>query len=243
MIKRNDIPVSDFISNHDLSTMFGIEECLDDLIFFLHDGYFLTWEAVVRQEQGLPLSEKQEDAFNSLLNFTDDDGPILYIDEMPRPSEPWYEIVRKIAPKLLIQPFKTFNIYSDLYHEGWLNLVECLEEYASDLSLPVGASSPIEVIPIETCHKLWLQLCFDNVSGLGQDDELTLENEEQKPWRIKHFIDSLKEFKESIEFFDLSLNDLLKLVILPPKDEKILIASLLQELGMNSSSDKLADVL
>ena len=75
------------------------------------------------------------------MNFGDDDDddtPILYIDEMPRPSEPWYESVRKLAPKLILEPFKTFEIYDETYHEGWSDLADCLQEYADDLSLPEG---------------------------------------------------------------------------------------------------------
>jgi hypothetical protein len=139
--------------------------------------------------------------------------------------------------------FKTFEIYDETYHEGWPKIADCLEEYAYDLSLQNGVSSPIEVVPPDIRHKLWLQYCFDELSGLGQEDELTLENEEQKSWRIECFIDSLKECKDSVEYYDLSLDDMLKFVKLPPKDEKILIDSLLCELSMKSSFDKLSGVL
>ncbi len=44
----------------------------------IKEGYFLRWEAVVRDEQGLPLSEKQQEALDGLLDFGDDDTPILY---------------------------------------------------------------------------------------------------------------------------------------------------------------------
>ncbi|MCF8037899.1 MAG: hypothetical protein K9K79_01150 [Desulfohalobiaceae bacterium] len=243
MTRNKDVPVYNFTDGYDLNSTFDIGECLDNLIFFIEKGYFLTWEAVVRDEQNLPLSEKQEDALEDLLKFSDDESQILYIDEIPRPAEPWYETVRKIVPKLLIEPFKTFEIYDEIYHEGWVDIADCIEKYAYDLSLPEGLSSPIEVIQPDIRHKLWLQYSFDILSGLGQEDELTLENEEQRSWRIEDFIDSLREFRESVGFFNLTLNDLLKLVILPPKDEKILIDSLLHELGMKSSSDKLADRL
>lgn len=243
-MKKRDIPVNDYLEEYDLSSTFDIAVSLDNLIFDIEQDYFLIWEAVVREEQGLPLSEKQEDALDSLLNFGDDDDmPILYIDDNPRPSEPWYEIVRKIAPKLLLEPFKTFDIHDEVYHEGWPKLANCLENDAEALSLPEGVSFPIEVVPTDIRHKLSLQYCFDELSGLGQEDELTLENEDQKSWRIENFINSLKKFKESVEYFNLSLDEMLKLVILPPKDEKILIHSLLHELGMKSSSDKLSDVL
>lgn len=238
-----DVPVYDFLAEHNLSSTWDIGESLDSLIYNIQGGYYLTWEAVVREEQGLPLSEEQEEALDDLLNFSDDDGPILYINERPRPSEPWYEIVRKIAPKLVLEPFKTFEVYNETYHEGWPQLADCLEKHASALSLPKEVSSPIEVVPPDIRHKLWLQHSFDELSGLGQEKELTLEDEDQKPWRIEGFINSLKKRKESVEFFDLTLDDLLKLVILPPKDEKILLDSLLHELGMKSSSDKLGEVL
>jgi hypothetical protein len=247
MANRNDVPTQKFFEGYDLNKIWDIADCLDNLIFSIREGYFLTWEAVVRDEQGLPLSEKQEDALDSLLNFGDDDDdddtPILYIDEMPRPSEPWYESVRKLAPKLILNPFKTFEIYDETYHEGWSDLVSCLQEYADDLSLPEGISSPIEVVPPEIRHRLWLQFSFDDLSGLGQEEELTLENEEQRPWRIEGFIRSLKEVKESVEYFNLSLDDLFNFVALPPKDEKILRSALLKELGMKSSSGKLGDFL
>ena len=243
MTRKKDVPVYSFTDGYDLNSIFVLGECVDDLIFSIEKGYFLTWEAVVRVEQNLPLSEKQEDALKDLLNFSDDESQILYIDEIPRPAEPWYETVRKIVPKLRLEPFKTFEIYDETYHEGWADITDCIEKYAYDLSLPEGLSSPIEVVQPDIRHKLWLQYCFDILSGLGQEDELTLENEEQRSWRIEGFIDSLREFRESVGFFNLTLNDLLKLVKLPPKDEKILTDSLLHELGMKSSSDKLADVL
>jgi hypothetical protein len=243
MKKNSNIPVYNLIEEHNLNSEIGVGTCLDDLIFCLEQGYFLIWEAVVRYEQGLPLSKPQKNALNDLVSFSDDETAILYIDEMPRPAEPWYETVRKIAPHLLLESFKTFDVKDEIYHDGWPSLVDCLEEHACDLSLPEGISSPDEVVQPDIRHKLWLQYCFDELSGLGQDDELTLANEDQKSWRIEGFIDLLKECKDSVEFLDLTLNDLLKMVILLPEDEKILVESLMDELGMKSPSDKLAHVL
>ena len=61
----------------------------------------------------------------------------------------------------------------------------------------------------------------DELSGLGQEEELTLANEDQKSWRIETFIDALKNCKESVEYFDLNLEKLFELVKLLPVDEKI----------------------
>ena len=240
-----DLPVYDYLKDYNLNTDWGVAACIDELIFSLEEGYFFRWEAVVCQEQGLTLTKKQQEALAELINFSDDeDELILYIDELPRPSEPWYEILNQVVPKLLLEPFVTSEIYEETYHEGWPSLVECLENYAQDLSLPQGITSPPLVIPAGIRHRLWLQsCCFDVLSGLGQEEELTLENEQQKSWRIEEFIDSLKDYKDSVKYCHLTIDKLLQLVKLPPKDEKILIKSMLEKLGLESGSQQLYDFL
>ncbi len=240
-----DLPVYDYLKDYDLNTDWGVAVCLDDLIISLEEGYFFRWEAVVCQEQGLTLTKKQQEALAELINFSDDeDELILYINELPRPSQPWYEIINQVVPKLLLEPFVTSKIYEETYHEGWPRLVDCLENYAQDLSLPQGITSPLEVIPAGIRHRLWLQsCCFDELSGLGQEEELTLENEEQKSWRIEEFIDSLKDYKDSVNYCHLTLDKLLQLVKLPPKDEKILVKSMLEKLGLESGSQQLYNFL
>jgi hypothetical protein len=243
------IPVDDFLKDYNLNKTWDLAECIDNLMYRIKNGYFLQWEAVVRDEQGLPLSEKQQEALDDLLSFSEDedeydeDVPILYIDERPRPSEPWYETVKKLVPRLILNPFTTYKIYDEIYTERWQSIVECLEEYAKDLSMPEGITSPVEVIPADILHRLWLQYCFDILGGLGQEKELTLANEKQKPWRLKEFIDRLKKHKDSVEFFDLTLEKLFEFVKLPPEDEKILIESMMKELGIKSTSEKLYEVL
>jgi hypothetical protein len=76
-------------------------------------------------------------------------------------------------------------------------------------------------------HKLWLQDSFDALSGLGQDEELTLERNEQQD-RVDEFIDCLREHKDSVEYFNLTLDSLLERVILPERDRPIFVR-LLQE--------------
>ena len=44
-----------------------------------------------------------------------------------------------------------------------------------------------EVVPAELRHRLWLQDCFDDLSGLGQEEDLTLDDPEQH-YRIDEFI-------------------------------------------------------
>ena len=91
-------------------------------------------------------------------------------------------------------------------------------------------------------HRLWLQMCFDQLSGLGQEDELTLKNEEQQD-RIQWFVRDLREHKESIEFLDLTLEKLLKVLILPPQDEPIFVEMMKEQLGLSSMQDRIAERL
>jgi len=238
--RERDIPVYDYLEDCNFKSEDQLGECLDILIRDISRGYFFLWEAVVQAEQGESLTSKQEEALDELISFSDDyDDLILYIDGTPRPSEPWYEIVRKVVPKLILSPFETHKIYDEIYCEMWPKLVQSLEKHGKDLSLPEEAASALDVIPVEISHRLWLQDAFDFLYGLGQDEYLTLENPEQKSWRIEEFIDALKETKESVLYFDFTLTDLFKHIKLPPRDENILIESMLEILGMTSVSEKL----
>jgi hypothetical protein len=239
-----DVPTYDFFEHQDPDDQEDLGEVLDDVIFCIEKGYFLRWEAIVCDELGLPLTARQEEALGELLSFSDDpdDDRILYIDEVPRPDVLWYEIVRKFASNLLKEPYKTAGSHFDVTYEGWKDLVAALEKHGDGLSLPRGVDRPIEVVPAGLRHKLWLQKCFDQLSGLGQEDELTLRNEEQQD-RIKWFVRDLREHKESVEFLDLTLESLLKVLILPPQDEPIFIEMMKKELGLNSTHDKITERL
>ena len=162
-----NIPTHDFIEEED-----ALDDGLDDTVRYfvdwLEDGRFLAWEAVVCEEQGLPLTAKQRKALRSLLSFNDEeDDEILYIDEIPRPSEPWYVILNKIVPHLLREPYRTIDSHGEAESEGWNQIVTALREQSQGLSLPPGVESPEEVVPAELRHKLWLQFCFTNLSGLA----------------------------------------------------------------------------
>jgi hypothetical protein len=121
--------------------------------------------------------------------------------------------------------------------------VECLDNYSKYLPLPEGVETPVDVIPENIRHRLWLQNCFDELSGIGQEEDLTLENEDEKNWRIEGFVDSLKKFKDSVQYFDLTIETLLQMVKLPLKDEKIFVESMLKTLKMESVSEAIYDYL
>ncbi len=239
-----DVPTYDIFEHQDPNDPGDLGEILDNLLFAIEEGDFLRWEAVVCDESGLPLTAKQEKALGGLLNYNDDpaEDRILYIDEIPRPAVPWYEIVREVASHLLLEPYRTFDTHYDVTYDGWRDLVAALEGHGGGLSLPAGVERPIDVVPADLRHKLWLQTCFNQLGGLGQDDDLTLSNEEQQD-RIEGFIRDLREHKESVEYLDLTLERLLKVLALPPQDEPIFIEMMKKELGLKSMSDKLAEQL
>jgi hypothetical protein len=187
---------------------------------------------------------RQEEALGHLLSFNDDpaDDRILYIDEIPRPSVTWYAIVRKVASHLLMTPYRTSDLHYEVTCDGWPNLVAILEEHGAGLSLPEGVDRPVDVVLAELQHKLWLQTCFDQLSGLGQEVELTLRNEEQQD-RITWFIRDLQEHKESVEALDLTLETMLRMLVLPPPDEPIFLRMMQEQLGLASTKDRIAEHL
>ena len=65
-----------------------------------------------------------------LLNFGDPEADrILYINEIPRPSEPWYAILNKLVPRLLIEPHRTFDMQEEVKCDGWPRIMSALEEH------------------------------------------------------------------------------------------------------------------
>src|SRR5438552_10631382 len=83
-----DTPTDDFFDGRNLDELWDLQEAVDNFVSMMNGGTILTWEAVVCEEQGLPLTAKQKKALGGLLDFNDENDEILYIDEMPRPSEP-----------------------------------------------------------------------------------------------------------------------------------------------------------
>jgi len=235
------VPTSNLLEHIDLDDPGNLDEALDNLIYAIGARYFWQWDAVMRQEQGLRLTDEQKTMLDNLLYFGDStDDPILYIDGLPRPSEPWYETARKIVPRLLVEPFKTEEATWWATTEGWPALVEVLETHARDLPLPQGVESPLGIFSPDLRHRLWLQVCFDALSGLGQAEELTLE---KQPFRIEWFVRCLREHKDSVQYFDLTLEGMLTRVILPPEDAKRFVEMMREQLGLPSLQDPLADYL
>jgi hypothetical protein len=238
-----DIPTHDFLEEGPLDDTWNLQQAVENFVSWVEEGQFLTWEAVVCEEQGLPLTAAQKKALKSLLSFNDEeDDQILYIDEIPRPSEPWHVILNKIVPHLLIEPFRTFDVQEEVKSDGWSQIMTALKEHGLGLSLPPGVASCPEVVPADLRHKLWLQYCFNDLSGLGQEEDMTLEDPEEH-YRIDEFIDHLRECKESVAHSSLTLESLLSRLILPVKDRPIFIKMIREKLGLGSAQERIGDRL
>jgi hypothetical protein len=238
-----DIPTHDFFEGGSLDNTWNLQEAVDGFVDWLEEDYFLTWEAVVSDEQGLALTPMQKSALRSLLSFNDEqDDQTLYIDEIPRPSDLWHVILNKIVPHLVIEPYRTFDCHEEVKCDGWQQIITALKEHGQDLSLPPSVESVEQVVPAKLQHILWLQYCFNDLGGLGQEDDMTLEDPEED-YRIEWFIDHLRECKASVTYFDLNLESLLSKVILPAKDQPIFLAMMQHRLGLSSAQEPIADRL
>lgn len=237
-----DVPTLDFFEGASLDDPWRLQEAVDNFVGDLGRDRFLTWEAVVCHEQGLPLTDQQEQALDGLVNFGDpDDDQVLYIDGLERPSEPWYAILNRMAPHLLLEPFTTSDVPDEVFSVAWPRIMAALEEHGQGLSLPPSVTSPGDVVLADLRHKLWLQHCYDILGGLGQAGDLHLDEEET--WRIDELIVRLREHKESVAFFGLTLESLLTRVILPERDRPVLVKLMQQKLGLLSLQEPLADRL
>ncbi len=234
------IPTIDFFEGMDLDGG-DLVEAIENFIFSMEGGTFLTWEAVVSREQGLRLTRRQKGALDGLVDFGDSgDEEILYIDDLPRPSEPWYAILNRIASHILVEPFRTWEVRSEITSEGWDRLVECLVEHAGGLSLPAGTAEPLDAVTPELRHKMALQSCFTELEGFGQEGVGSLEREREF---FDAFIDRMRASKESVAYLDLSLDSLLRRLVLPERDKEFLVKTMMEVLGIKSAQDRIADHL
>lgn len=235
-----DIPTHEFLEDYSLDEPADVQEAAENFIDWLEQGHFLSWEAVVCDEQGLPLSARQLEALDDLCSFNDDDPDneeILYIDEIPRPSEPWHVILSRIVPHLVVEPFRTADVHLQVDCDVWGQLWEAIEEHGECLSLPKGVTSLQEIVPAELRHQLNLQLCFGALAGLGQMKGLDLDNE---PDRVDDFLEELREEKESVRYLNLTLNSLLRKLVLPDRDRAFFVQRMQERLGLAGADEPLA---
>jgi len=236
------VPAVDYFDGLSLNDPDDLNEGLSCLISDLQRGHFLCWDAVVRQEQGLPLTPQQQEALSGLIDFGEEENDrILYIDDMPRPDKPWYEIVRQMAGHLA-EGTSRQQAPAEVI-ENWPKLVVCLESNCEGMTLPPGVDSPLAVIPRKNRLDLWLRYCFGTLSGIEEgSDEYTLASQSQH-WRIDVLIDRLKECRKRLRPLNLTPQRLALQTGLPPREQKVLAALLAERLGMGSASAKMETYL
>jgi len=222
---------------------FSLEEVVENFICSFTDGYFARWEAVVAQEEGKTLTEYQQNQLSRLMNFGNTNDEILYINGMPRPSKPWYEIAQDIAPRIVEGKIKPYEMYSCLVDEGWDRMKAAMTTYGPNLSKPAGIENAIEVIPTKIRHQLEIQTAISWLIGLGQAKDMTLSNASEE-YRLEELVKKLQESIESVRYFQLSIAKILEEFIeLPPQDEIFFKAKMMEMLGLEDEQEELAEKL
>ncbi len=242
--KGSEPPTRDFLKKYNLENRGEIEFALEDFLSAIRKGEFKLWRIVEDWERGMALAGEDYDVLLEMTSSPTVEPGIVAarIDGLARPSEPWWEIARKIAAALVMDEYRTseYNYLSDTI--GGHNLMEVLKKLGSDLALPDGVSDPVEVVPREVRCRLRLQFCFDVLMGVGQDPSTSLKEEGQKH-RLELFVKSLRKCKDCVRRLDLTIERLLEMVILPREDREILVRDMLKRLGMSGVEEKLADYL
>ena len=151
-----------------------------------------------------------------------------------------YDILNRIVPHLLVEPFETAALYGEVVLEGWNDLMGCVTGNGAGLSLPQGVTSREDVVEAELRHRLWLQDCFGVLYALGQENDINLKTQ---PDRVDDFIERLRACKQSVAFLDLTLDSLIKAIILPEDDQAALSMMLQDNLEITSTTDRIADHL
>lgn len=234
-----DVPTDDYMEDYDLDGWYARVQTVETFSFFLQNRRWFSWEAAIREEQGLPLSAAHEAGFDELLNFGDDDD-ILYIDDWARPREPWHQRLRPLAESLVLPALHSeVSQEEDSVSSGW-KLLDALREHARGLELPVGADSLVELVGANTWHHLMVQGAFRNLEGLGQSWGDEVEVLEEQLDRVDTLLEDLRSRVDSVEAMGLTLDALLEIFILPEADGVTLVREVCARLGLPESSSALA---
>ena len=142
-------------------------QALEDFVWMLQDGTYALWDAVLRDEQGLPLSAAQARLADSLLAFgdADPDERILTINGLERPHQPWHATLRCLAEALLARPP---GVASDFDLDGWETLVAAVQADAEPLERPAHAATPLDVLPLRLRDRLALRQVLVDLAAWGQ---------------------------------------------------------------------------
>lgn len=236
-----NVPVEDWLEGFELKDRSNLACVVESFTFHLEGKNYLAWEAVIRDEQGLPLSEAQESVLNELVSFEDDEEEdILYINEWARPTEPWYASLKRLAAELVMPTYDTTDEQSHSILDAWPQLVESVDIHAINLELPKGVTTPSGVVPPEIRHRLWIQSSLGRLGGLGKYFSASDENGQEN---IRNFVCDLRRRKDSVEYLDMTLDSLLTILKLPLAEQPLFIGSFQKEIGLSSTKERIAPKL
>ena len=203
-------------------------------------GYFVTWEGLIRLEQGLSLSAAEKKAVHSL--FPASSGRrVLYVDGLPRPRRSWHETLKRIAEALLLDKVDTVDPGDPSQIEAWQTLERALREAGKGLRLPPGAASPLDVLQPPTRWRLELHSCLITLCGIGQNPMLTLTDPDERRSRVRDLLHELADHADCVQA--LTLDTLLARLLMPRREKRILEQALRRRLALGSPGDPLAEPL
>jgi hypothetical protein len=238
-----DVPTESVFEGLSLANPGDLNEAVSIFCTMLEDGSFAQWEAVIREEQGLPLSKRANDQLDDLADFEgdDDEERILYINGCSRPDEPWYATLRRLADALLIPIVRTDHDYPDAQMDGWPMVEDYLESHSGELSLPPNAGGPLDVVPPDVLHRLRIQSALCELVGIGQGfrEGLTLANADEH-YRVDELLQCLTRHRASVDALGLTLQGLTDRVELPPGEAAPLTELLVARLGPLAPDEPLA---
>lgn len=244
-----DVPTSDVFGGLDLDDPGDLDEAVRSFTWMLEQGDFVTWEAAIRDEQDLPLSEAQEDKLGGLMRFVDDEDDedleeerILYVDGIGRPIEPWHASLRRLARHLLLPEVRVAETYFDVQLEGWSQVRAALVRYGADLPLPAGVARPLDVVPEKLRHRLEVQDCLTMLVGIGQTlgGEATVSlRDPEEHWRVDVLVEKLRASRGSVAALALTLEMLRETLVLPADEWDVFAALVRERLGLDSDAEPL----
>ena len=207
---QGSVPTDEMVSYWLKDPEKRLGETLSNFIYSLEAGHYYLWEAVIREEQSLELTESQEEALEELIGFDDDDR-IEYIDGLGRPEQPWYTTARRLAESLVRDlPVSRDQPPSDVETEGWPKLKKAIVSHAGQLDMPDGVVDPLEAIADGVRESLALQSAAAPLAWVDENDLA-----EDLQWRAQEVAEALRGDRTLLAARGTTISDLLERVVVP----------------------------
>ncbi len=218
------LPFEDLELDHDPS----LEQAVEAIELWLERGYYFGWEAVIRLEQGLELSPRHT---NRLAELGVREGDLVHwIDDWERPGEPWYQSVRELAPRLLVDRLVTHEPTGvDRRLLLGAQMLDAIEAHAGPLSLPHGCAAIQEILPKQLWHRLRIQPLYLWLLGLGThtpEGRLVSLADSEEGYRIEEIADAVVRCAPSLAALGWGTGELMEPVVMPVADRRTLLEAL-----------------